>query len=216
MTTLSRLLLDPVSPVVRAELADAHRLHGRVMGGFPPDAGGRAASGILYRLDEPSSGRPTLLVQSAAQPAWEVPEGYLSAPPEQKQLETFLAEIVEGNWLRFRLLANVTRKIDTKSRPDGARSNGRRVELRDDGGRLNWLSRKAGECGFFVDTAAVYLSPQPSVSGRRKGRGIAFRGVRFDGVLRVTDPEHLREAVRTGIGPAKAYGFGLLSLAPAR
>jgi CRISPR system Cascade subunit CasE len=36
--------------------------------------------------------------------------------------------------------------------------------------------------------------------------------VRFDGVLRVTDAARLVEAVRSGIGPAKAFGFGLLSL----
>ena len=39
-------------------------------------------------------------------------------------------------------------------------------------------------------------------------------GVRFDGVLQVTDVGALVEAVRGGIGPAKAFGFGLLSLAP--
>ena len=40
-------------------------------------------------------------------------------------------------------------------------------------------------------------------------------GVRFDGTLQVTDARALARAVRDGIGPAKAFGFGLLSLAPA-
>ncbi|GFO83041.1 MAG: hypothetical protein A49_26680 [Methyloceanibacter sp.] len=40
--------------------------------------------------------------------------------------------------------------------------------------------------------------------------------VRFDGVLLVTDPSKLCEAVRLGIGAQKAFGFGLLSLAPVR
>ena len=35
-----------------------------------------------------------------------------------------------------------------------------------------------------------------------------------DGELIVTDAEKLRETVANGIGPQKAYGFGLLSLAP--
>jgi CRISPR system Cascade subunit CasE len=39
--------------------------------------------------------------------------------------------------------------------------------------------------------------------------------VLFEGVLRVNDPAKLIEAVRNGIGSAKGYGFGLLSLAPA-
>ena len=36
----------------------------------------------------------------------------------------------------------------------------------------------------------------------------------FEGVLIVTDPENLRSALTAGIGPAKAYGCGLLTLAP--
>ncbi|MFF2727765.1 type I-E CRISPR-associated protein Cas6/Cse3/CasE [Streptomyces sp. NPDC058008] len=38
--------------------------------------------------------------------------------------------------------------------------------------------------------------------------------VTFDGRLEVTDPELLRRALRQGIGKAKAYGCGLLTLAP--
>jgi len=39
--------------------------------------------------------------------------------------------------------------------------------------------------------------------------------VRYEGLLQVTDPHLLVEAVRAGIGSAKGFGFGLLSLAPA-
>ena len=42
-----------------------------------------------------------------------------------------------------------------------------------------------------------------------------FLAVQFDGVLQVTDPDKLVAAVETGIGSAKGFGFGLLSLAPA-
>ena len=44
---------------------------------------------------------------------------------------------------------------------------------------------------------------------------LTFEGVTFEGVLEVTDPERFAATVRSGIGPAKAYGYGLLSLAPA-
>jgi CRISPR system Cascade subunit CasE len=38
--------------------------------------------------------------------------------------------------------------------------------------------------------------------------------VRFDGVLVVTDRDRFIAAITDGIGSAKAFGFGLLSLAP--
>ncbi|MFF3305438.1 type I-E CRISPR-associated protein Cas6/Cse3/CasE [Streptomyces sp. NPDC002908] len=57
-----------------------------------------------------------------------------------------------------------------------------------------------------------------------KSRGSATPGARkapvslvtvtFDGRLEVTDPEKLRRTLRQGIGKAKAYGCGLLTLAP--
>jgi len=37
--------------------------------------------------------------------------------------------------------------------------------------------------------------------------------VEFNGVLQVEDPVALADRIADGIGPAKAYGFGLLTLA---
>lgn len=45
---------------------------------------------------------------------------------------------------------------------------------------------------------------------------IVIEPVRYDGHLVITDPEAFQRALLTGIGRAKAYGCGLLSLAPAR
>jgi len=42
---------------------------------------------------------------------------------------------------------------------------------------------------------------------------MSFRAVCYQGVLRVADADLLRETVSKGIGPAKVFGCGLLSLA---
>lgn len=44
---------------------------------------------------------------------------------------------------------------------------------------------------------------------------ITFASVLFEGLLRVTNPDAFRSALEMGIGSGKAYGFGLLSIAPA-
>ncbi|MFD7862590.1 type I-E CRISPR-associated protein Cas6/Cse3/CasE [Streptomyces sp. NPDC059783] len=49
--------------------------------------------------------------------------------------------------------------------------------------------------------------------GRSQGR-VSIVTVTFDGHLEVTDPVALRRALTQGIGKAKAYGCGLLTLAP--
>ena len=49
---------------------------------------------------------------------------------------------------------------------------------------------------------------------KQNGRIVTIRAVVFEGILKVTDAELFRSALASGIGPAKAYGCGLLTLAP--
>ena len=55
--------------------------------------------------------------------------------------------------------------------------------------------------------------------GTRKGDGperqvVSVFSVLFEGILEVADHERFCQVIRHGIGPAKALGFGLLSVAP--
>ncbi|MFE5734211.1 type I-E CRISPR-associated protein Cas6/Cse3/CasE [Streptomyces sp. NPDC056528] len=47
-----------------------------------------------------------------------------------------------------------------------------------------------------------------------KGHHVVFHSATFEGRLRITDTELFRTSLLTGIGPSKAYGCGLLTLAP--
>ena len=50
-------------------------------------------------------------------------------------------------------------------------------------------------------------------SVRNKDRmTLSHAGVRFDGVLEVTDPVSFAATLDSGIGSGKAFGFGLLSV----
>jgi CRISPR system Cascade subunit CasE len=174
-----------------------------------------------------------LLIQSHVAPDWSGLPPSLLADEEadggvsSKSVDGPYGRIDEGTRLAFRLRANPTRKIDTRTRPTGAPSNGRRVELRSEDALVDWLARKGGEGGFELQTiapgSAVYnvrIQREPKLRGIRRdageGRRITFGPVLYEGVLRVTDPERFRAVLATGIGSAKAYGFGLLSVAPAR
>jgi len=44
---------------------------------------------------------------------------------------------------------------------------------------------------------------------------MTFGSVLFEGRLTIDDVEKFRETLAIGIGSGKAYGFGLLSIAPA-
>jgi CRISPR system Cascade subunit CasE len=59
------------------------------------------------------------------------------------------------------------------------------------------------------------------VHDRKKEKGtnivhdLTHFAVCFEGVIEVTEPDLMCRTVSAGIGPAKAFGFGLLSLAKA-
>jgi CRISPR system Cascade subunit CasE len=182
-------------------------------------------AGFLYRIDPHTGGRVVILVQSAAKPDWAYAfhnaAGLLAARPEVKQFNTCFEK---GQRLRFRLVANPTRKIDTKSGPDGSRRNGKRVPVRTEK-LYDWLARRADSAGFSVekDSTAVQASyvyfnkPQKRQDGKsgnqEKDKGQRLRSACYDGILKITDPDRFQKTLVQGIGPGKAFGLGLLSLA---
>ncbi|MGH2966458.1 MAG: type I-E CRISPR-associated protein Cas6/Cse3/CasE [Solirubrobacterales bacterium] len=229
---LSRLILNPRHRDARRDLGDCVALHRTVMSAFPdvPAQPARQALGVLWRLEpDPRSQQVRLLVQSASAPDWSrLPPGYLDpgSVTAVKEVDAALASLHEGMRLQFRLQANPTRKIDTKSSSDGARRNGRRVPLRGDEEIISWLARHAPPAGFELETepgqtdAAVLVRPSGDLVGRQHGQGgqptrITIRGFVIEGLLVVRDAELFRQAISQGIGPEKAYGCGMLSVARA-
>ena len=101
---------------------------------------------------------------------------------------------------------------------------GTRVDLRRDADRLQWLKRKGNQHGFQLaqlthdagDAVDVLIRSSPRQAGRKDETRITVAGTLFDGRLVVQDTDRIRDAIAQGIGPGKAFGFGLLSLAPDR
>jgi CRISPR system Cascade subunit CasE len=113
---------------------------------------------------------------------------------------------------------------------------GFRVAHRTAAHQLTWLLSRAERAGFCIppvrtsapDTPELGLGrpgrPAPDVAlvardtlrfrKHKGGRDIVLATATFQGRLRVTDTDALRAALLNGIGPAKAYGQGLLTLAP--
>jgi CRISPR system Cascade subunit CasE len=225
---LSKLVLNTRDRQARRDLAAPYELHRTLWRAFPDKYPGR----ILFRLDPNRQGlQPVVLVQSDFEPDWSrLPAGdYLTDSPEWKPFDPVFAP---GQRLRFRLRANPTKKVGTPAKADrlaGKRDNGQRLALLREDEQVAWLLHKGEEHGFRIPSQwvdgrdgqqvanfRVEVIPEGWVRCGKEGHADGrFFAVRFEGVLEVTDPERFRSTVYTGIGPAKAFGFGLLSLAPA-
>lgn len=173
-----------------------------------------AGSGFLFRIDPLPNGRVMILVQSAIEPDW----GYafhnadylLAAPPEVKPFEPRFSK---GQCLRFRIAGNPTRRLSKHSPDAKEESIGKRVPVPTDQ-LIDWLARRAESAGFFIQRDATTLQPG-YIYMNKNGKGQRLRSVLFDGLLHVTDSDAFRQALVCGIGSGKAFGFGLLSVAPA-
>lgn len=217
---LSRLLLNPRSRQARREAADPYQLHRTLMNAF---AGKRDESGVLHRLDvDARTGSLMLLVQSQARPDW----GFLAerdyllpADPfgslDNPAVKPFDLPLRTGQLLNFRLRANPTVK---KVRRDGMgeRRNSNRVPLVHEAAQVEWLQKQAAKNGFRLLHLDVSQPASATSYKRDNGGPITLYTVQFDGRLQVVDPDALRQAIVQGIGPARAFGCGLLSLAPVR
>lgn len=226
---LTRLRLDPHHRDVQRCVADSQALHHfvlRLFDGAEAMVGARrAALGVLHRLESRDDGATLdLLVQSRTEPDLRaIPSELLVIAHDSvstTSLEPLLARLTPGVSFRFRLRANPTRKIDTKSGADCGRRNGTRVPVRGEDGRAVWLQRRLEVAGMRLaedEDGNPWLRQRPdgvAHGHRRRTALLSHDGYVFEGVLSIVEPLTARAAFTAGIGPAKAYGFGLLSLAP--
>lgn len=218
---VTRMFLDTTCRQVRKDKSDPESLHKTVMRLFPDEAGEtpRKAFGVLHRIDEAFGDRVMLMVQSAVVPeVVRFPSEYLLRPdndldlaelgitenPAIRDVSAERSAIVAGSRFRFRLRANTTKRLGIGG-DDGNRGVGKRVPVRGDEARIHWLRRRSEKSGFsIVDVSVREVAAQ--------GARVRLAGATFDGVLEVTDADTFRQSLATGIGPAKAFGFGLLSV----
>jgi CRISPR system Cascade subunit CasE len=206
---LSLLRLDPDDKQVSVDMRDVSDLHRTIMSAFA-DLGGagraRADLGILYRLTVEGN-QLTLLVQSQVRPRWDnLPRGYLCEAPAVRPLEPLLDRIVQNSLWQFRLVANATVARD-----------GRRHGLTRESDLVDWLIRRDEQLGARVDAhgAGTFTARDlGDIRGRRRTDRITVRQASFEGILQTIDAAALKRAVLAGVGHARAYGCGLLSLAP--
>ena len=110
-------------------------------------------------------------------------------------------------------MANPTKKV--RSAPDGRLlKNSRRVALSKREDLLDWLRRKGEAGGFTFEAEKTRTIPRPRQAFLKKGQAGLHTATEFVGLLTVTDAAAFQKAATQGIGPAKAFGFGMLCLSP--
>lgn len=216
---LTQMALNPERRSTRELVSSPQRLHAAVLAAFVPGAADLGR--ILWRLDHPERHRLDLYIQSPIAPALEAMVDQAGWPNQPvwrtAPLSPFLDNLEGGQRWVFRLRANPVKSI----RP-AAGGRGQRVPLARPEEQLAWLAKRSESLGFrMVDGEH---GPNVRVTERRTDRfrrgsergTVTLATAAFEGVLQVTNPSALRDTLVHGIGAAKGYGCGLMTLAPAQ
>jgi CRISPR system Cascade subunit CasE len=161
--------------------------------------------GILYRV-EPDK---TIIVQSYVMPDWSY-----CLPSKCVEIKEYVPKIIKGKTYYFQLTfnsmtqnsPNVMKKkeIINKEICDFKRNTYLECDAR------TWLQRR----DLGGDLTVLTLSSEKQYQ-RSYNHVIPVNRALVFGTITVTNPELLLHHIRNGIGRSRAYGCGLISLAPA-
>lgn len=239
---LTRFRVNTARIGTRRLLASPQSLHAAVMASFPADPSHDGdGPRVLWRLDRNGRATVVLYVASPARPdlthlveqaGWPTVEGGWQTYDYQGFLDRLS---IDDTWA-FRLTANPVHSI---RREDGEPT--KRTAHLTIRHQIGWLAQRQDQAGFQLlerpacqrllpegDEYEVDVRDRRELSFAKTERGaggrhpdgrrnkVTLTTVTFDGRLQVTDPDKLRRTLTAGLGKAKAYGCGLMTLAPVR
>lgn len=219
MTVFSRILVDSRDRRAMYVFGSLERLHAVIARATNSDAQDKRRR-VLWRLDKaPHGAVQRLYIVSPSDPDYAIFEEELGVHVDRDcsscDYEPFLDHLDSGQEWAFRVTVNPTRSIPS----EGFASRGRRQPIVRRDEQTEWLFRQFRKIGCHMtinrlDQPEVAIRGTQQISFRKRGTTVVLTQVTFEGILSVDDSNSLRQALVDGIGSAKAYGCGLLTLAP--
>jgi CRISPR system Cascade subunit CasE len=217
---LTRFEINAARRGARRLLSSPQNVHAAVLSAFRAGAAEPSEVGrVLWRVDAVGSathlylvspGKPDLthLVEDAG---WPSTQGWVT-----KDYDTLLERLAEGDRWVFRLRANPTRSGRKTSESPATQRFGHLTVAQ----QLAWLTARADAAGFEIpvgqlDQLQAAVVHREVIRFERRGAQVTLATATYEGALVVRDPVALRRTLTHGLGPAKGYGCGLLTLARA-
>lgn len=199
---LSKITLHPSRAATRILLGSRHKIHATLMQCFSEEELRNHQSRILWRQE--NDGRdPIILIQSPTPPDFtHVIETYTrpTSPTATitKPYGTVLESLTEGQKIKWKIELNPT-----------INKNGKRIPIYP-AQTEEWTTNKLSPHGLSIQQLTT--TPAQNITFIRNHRRITLASTIAIGTATITNPTELRNAITTGIGKAKGYGFGMLSI----
>lgn len=197
---LSKFIINQDNPSAKQALNNVQDFHRNLMARFQ---GSRQEANVLYRIDL-SKKMPAVYVLSK-----DMPQDVRRTDMEMigiKQMDQIILSMSKGKQFTFDICTIPSKKIACKGE-----KNSKRITLLSEEERLGWMHRKASQHGFQI--LLLQELEQVNVYGNHGSNNkMLLKGYHYQGKLLVEDTEKFRQAYCKGIGPDKAYGYGMLLL----
>jgi CRISPR system Cascade subunit CasE len=219
---LTRFALNPSRRGTHKLLGSPQVMHAAVLSSFAPQTASAVFSEesarVLWRVDRSTKADAQLYISSPEKPdlthlveqaGWPTTQTW-----QTREYAPLLDRLDNGQRWGFRLKANPVHAVRVvegqRTKPLGHVTTAQQE---------NWLTSRVHKYGFALSTSAadtpdLVVHDRETVRFSRQGGTVTLTTATFDGILEITDVVALRTALVTGIGRAKGYGCGLLTLAP--
>jgi CRISPR system Cascade subunit CasE len=132
---------------------------------------------------------------------------------EIRNYDPLLGRLQAGQVWRFRLRANPVHS--SAKEKDGPANRGKVYAHVTPEQQRQWLLSRAQSLGFTLAEDGfdvVHTQWKKFRKRNENNREVTLRTATYEGVLTISDPERFRQALLFGIGRAKAYGCGLMTI----
>lgn len=175
-------------------LVNPYNLHKLLWQAFPNMPTERRP--FLFRLDgQPRSRFREVLMLSRTEPVNTEAENL-----ELTACKAFRPEFQQGQKLGFKIRANPVKRLKEERK---------RVPYIREEEQINWLKRQL-QTAAEIDSKNILIEGRQDIYFKKDGKAGKIATVGYTGMLEIIEPTTLNELLQKGIGPAKAFGCGLL------
>jgi CRISPR system Cascade subunit CasE len=219
---LTRFDVNPARRGAQRLLGSPQAMHAAVLASFPPQASSvgpeEGLARVLWRVDRTGKTAAQLYIASPSKPdlthlveqaGWPTTQTWQS-----RDYSALLDRLDQGQQWGFRLKANPVHGVRIRERRRTQPLGHVTVAQQE-----NWLTTRAEKHGFTLSKRSdgapeVIVHSRETVRFLRQGETVTLTTATYDGVLEIIDAGALRTALVAGLGRAKGYGCGMLTLAP--
>lgn len=194
---LSLYMLDRAD-CSRLKLTDAYSAHRIIYNMFPLEKKGRKQRDFLFADTGVKNRKRQFVILSQTEPE----------QPQTGELNTIILppDYLEAETYKFKIVINpVIKRANT----------GQNESIRDAEAICEWFMRKAPGWGFEVIPETLQVNSIDAKQFVKNGNAITLNMASLSGWLRVNNKMLFAQSIRDGLGRGKAFGCGLLQIAPA-